>query len=462
MNGYKINVLNFNNYKLPEKTVLNIERSKVNTYQNLHKFQLRFIKYIIDKKKSAIYADMGSGKTIITLTAIAELFNNREIKKVLIIGPLNVINNVWHTELLKWDHTRHLTYSIVTGNESERLKAFQKEANIYLLNNENVLWAAEYDYISWDMIVIDECTSFKSHSAKRFKTLKRWKYEYMVQLSGIPAPNSLTDLWSQIFLLDGGKRLGKSFYQFTNMYFYPDYSGYKLICRDRKAIYDKISDITATLKPDDYIELPPKIKLNTYVDIGEHKLYKELKQEFLITMDKTDIIALNAAALTSKLLQFCNGAIYDKDKNIIEIHDAKLKALEEIIEGNPNENLLVAYNFRSDAIRLKKRFPSAVILDKDGTQIDRWNNREIKLMLCHPASCGKGLNLQKGGNTIVWFSLTWSLEDYMQFNARLHRQGQQKPVVINHILAKGCIDEIVLKMLTKKKMCLDDLLDALK
>lgn len=461
MNGYKINVLNFNTYKLPEREI-EVAPNYQNKYKSLHKYQLRFVKLILDKKKYALYAWMGAGKTIITLTAIVELLKTHQIKKILVIAPLRVINKVWPPEIETWEHTRHLTYSLVTGNESERLAALKKEADIYLINNENVIWSAEHDYTSWDMIVIDESTSFKSHSAKRFKTVKRWKYDYMVQLTGIPSPNSLTDLWSQIFLLDGGKRLGKSFYQFTNMYFYPDYSGYKLICRDKNTIYDKISDITVTLKPADYIELPSKIKLNTYVDIGEYPLYNELKKEFLITVDKTDIIALNAAALTSKLLQFCNGAIYDKDKKIIEIHDAKLKALEEIIEGNPNDNLLVAYNFRSDLIRLKKRFPTAVILDKEGSQIDKWNNGEIKLMLCHPASCGKGLNLQKGGNTIVWFSLTWSLEDYMQFNARLHRQGQQKPVVINHILAKGCIDEIVLKMLNKKKMCLDELLDALK
>jgi SNF2 family DNA or RNA helicase len=458
MNGYRLSPIQFKNYKLPDET-LNIEIN--NSYKKLHKYQLKAIDFILNKKLCALYLGMGLGKTIISLTAIAELLKTNKIRKTLIIGPLRVINNVWHNEITKWDHTKHLTYSIVTGTEAQRLAALKQEANIYLINRENVTWAYLQEFNSWDMIIIDESSSFKSATSKRFKALKKFKYDYMVQLTGTPSPNGLLDLWSQIFLLDQGKRLGKSIFHYTTTYFYPDYSGYNLICHNKAGIYSKISDITLSMNANDYINLPAKIKIDTFVDIGEHDLYKELKKEFLAIIHNTNIIALNAATLTGKLLQFCNGAIYDAEKNIIEIHDAKIRALEEIIEGNPTDPILVAYNFRSDLIRLKKHFKSAIVLDKEGSQIESWNKGEIKLLLCHPASCGKGLNLQNGGNIIVWFGLTWNLEDYLQFNSRIHRQGQSKPVIINHIVAKNCIDETVLRMLTEKKMSLDNLLDSL-
>lgn len=434
----------------------------MNGYKQLHSYQLKAIDYIIDKKRCALYLGMGLGKTIVALTAITELLNKRIVEKVLIIGPLRVVNNVWHTELQKWYHTKDLKYSIVTGTAKQRIEALEQKADLYLINRENINWLHEYDYTEWDVIILDESSSFKNASSKRFKALKTFKYTYMIQLTGTPSPNGMLDLWSQIYLLDQGKRLGKAIYIYTQNYFIPDYHGYNLTCRDPEIIYKKISDITLSMNSKDYLTLPPKIDLTTYVDIGKHSLYKELKKEFLATIESKDIVAVNAAVLTGKLLQFCNGAIYDADKNIIEIHDAKLDALEEIIEGNPNENILVAYNFRSDLKRIKARFKSAVILDKEGTQIAAWNEGKIKLLLCHPASSGKGLNLQAGGNTIIWFSLTWNLEDYLQFNARLHRQGQLKPVVINHIIAKGCIDEMVMKMLTEKEMSLNSLLEFLK
>lgn len=454
----KPSLVNFTELPNPteELEICNYSGSK-----KLHRYQNKAVTYILEKKLCALYLGVGMGKTIICLTAIAELLRPRKIRKVLVISTIRVVNQVWHEELANWEHTKHLTYSIVTGTESKRLEALKKEADIYLINRENVTWAYLQGFTTWDMIILDESTSFKSAASKRFKALKRFKYDYMVQLTGTPSPNGLMDLWSQIYLLDGGRRLGKSVYQYTNTYFYPDYSGYNLICHNREGIYSKISDITMSLNAKDYIDLPPKVKVNTFVDIGEHDLYKELKKEFIATIHNNSIVALNAATLTGKLLQFCNGAVYDANKAIIEIHDAKIRALEEIIEGNPTEPILVAYNFRSDLVRLKKHFKSAVVLDTEGSQLESWNRGEIKLMLCHPASCGKGLNLQKGGHIIVWFGLTWNLEDYIQFNGRLHRQGQSKPVIINHIVAKNCIDETVLKMLTEKKMSLDNLLDAL-
>lgn len=434
----------------------------MNGYRQLHPYQLKAIDFILDKKKCALYLGMGLGKTIIALTAIVELLNKRIASKVLIIGPLRVVNNVWHTELSKWYHTQGISYSIITGTLKQRTQAINTSADIYLINRENVAWLREIENIRWDIIVLDESSSFKNPSSKRFKVLKTFEYNYMIQLTGTPSPNGLLDIWSQVYLLDKGQRLGKAMYIYTQNYFTPDYRGYNMICRNPEAIYKKISDITLSMKSEDYITLPPKIELITYVDIGEHELYKELQKEFLATIQKKDIIAVNAASLSGKLLQFCNGAIYDADKNVIEIHDAKLDALEEIIEGNPNDNILVAYNFISDLKRIKTRFKSAVILDKESSQIDKWNQGKIKLMLCHPASSGKGLNLQEGGNILVWFGLTWNLEDYLQFNARLHRQGQTKPVAINHIIAKGCIDEVVMKMLTEKKVSLYNLLESLK
>lgn len=434
----------------------------MNGYKQLHSYQLKAIDFILDKKKCALYLGMGLGKTIITLTAIAELINRQKISKVLIIGPLRVVNHVWHTELQRWKHTRNLDYSIATGSPKQRTNALTKQADIYLINRENVKWLYDNGHTQWDMIVLDESSSFKSPTSQRFKTLRTFQYNYMVQLTGTPSPNGLLDIWSQIYLLDKGKRLGKAIYIYTNNYFIPDYYGYNLTCRDPDAIYNKISDITLSMSNEDYLTLPTKIDLTTYVDIGNHALYKELKKEFLATIQNKEIVAVNAATLSGKLLQLCNGAIYDADKNIIEIHDAKLDALEEIIEGNSDDNILVAYNFRSDLKRIKTRFKSAVILDKEGSQIKQWNEGRIKLLLCHPASSGKGLNLQEGGNIIVWFGLTWNLEDYLQFNGRLHRQGQIKPVIINHIVAKGCIDEVVMEMLLKKNISLNSLLEFLK
>lgn len=431
------------------------------TYKDLHSYQLNAINFILEKKRCALYLGMGLGKTIITLTTIVELLKQKPLK-ILIIGPLRVINNVWHTEFSKWEHTKHLTYSIITGSEKQRLEALAQSADLYLINRENVMWLYQNKHIKWDMVILDESSSFKSSSSKRFKALKNFQYEYMVQLSGTPSPNGVRDIWSQIYLLDKGQRLGKAFYIFLQTFFILNNYGYHTVCRDEEAIYKRIEDITLSMKTEDYIELPPKILLTTKIDIGKYGLYKELKREFIANIQNKDIIAVNAATLTGKLLQFCNGAIYDDNKNIIEIHDVKLKALEELIEENAHENILVAYNFKSDLKRIQNRFKDAIVMDKEGSQIKEWNEGKIKLLLCHPNSAGKGLNLQGGGNIIVWFGLTWSLEDYLQFNARLHRQGQIKPVIINHIIATNCIDEKIIEMLSNKEMSLDNLLEFLK
>lgn len=428
----------------------------------LHNYQVRSVEYILQTKKEGAYHWLGAGKTIISLTAIVDLLAEGKIKRALVIAPLRVANTVWHNEIQNWEHTQHLRWSIVTGTDKQRTEALAKDADIYIINQENTQWLFQTGKTKWGMIVIDESSAFKNPSAKRFKALKKFQYNYMVQLSATPFPNGPLGIWSQMYLLDKGERLGKAYYIYTSNYFIPDHSGYNMICQNEQAIYDKISDITMSMKAEDYLELPPKIMINTKVDIANQYLYKEFKREFITKVQNKEVVAQNAAVLTGKLLQFCNGAIYDENKNILEIHDSKLDALEDIIEENKHDNILVAYNFKSDLIRLQRRFKDAVVMDTQGSQVKPWNEGKIKLLLCHPASSGKGLNLQAGGSIIVWFGLTWNLEDYLQFNGRLHRQGQTKPVIINHIIANGCIDEKVMQMLQNKEMCLNGLLDFLK
>lgn len=427
---------------------------------NLRKCQLNTIDQILIKKKAAVHLDMGIGKTIVALTAISDLLDEFSISKALVIAPLLVANNVWHKEIEKWNHVKHLTWSIVTGSEKERIAALKKDVNIYIINRENVYWLYQNGFTQFDFIVIDESSSFKNPSSKRFKALKKFKYDYLVELTGTPSPNGLLDIWSQYYLLDQGKSLGHAMYVYKERYFYPDYYVYKWTPRNPDLIYKAIEHLTISMKDEDYIDLPERIDLITPVIIPEYQKYKELEKEFILQLENKEITVSSLPVLGNKLLQFCNGAIYDENKNIIEIHQAKLDALEDIIEDNPNENILVAYNYKSDLQRLKKRFNHAYIMSNDEDIVSKWNTGLIKLLLCHPASAGKGLNLQDGGHIIVWFGLTWNLEDYLQFNKRLHRPGQLKPVIINHIVAQNCIDERVLRVLNQKNLTQQSLLNA--
>lgn len=435
----------------------------MNTLKDLHSYQIKAVEFILNKKKCALYLDMGLGKTVITLTAILNLLDNRFISKILVIGPLRVINNVWHNEIQKWEHLKHLTYSLVTGNEKQRFTALNQKADIYLINRENTEWLYSQNN-NWNMIVLDESSSFKNASSKRFKALKKFNYNYIVELSGTPSPNNLLDLWSQIYLIDKGIRLGKAMYIYKAKFFFSDFHGYNYKPIHPPSIFDSISDITLSMKAEDYIQLPDKIETTTKVKLSySHiKTYNEIRKEFITNIGNKEITVSTAAVLSNKLLQFCNGAVYDENKNIIEIHNAKLDALEDLIEDNPDENILVAYNYKSDLIRLQKRFKHAIVMDKEGKNVDLWNKGKIKLLLCHPASSGKGLNLQQGGHIIIWFGLTWNLEDYLQFNARLYRIGQSKPVIINHIITENCIDEVVMKVLNNKNVNQNTLLNALK
>jgi len=439
----------------------------------LHSYQEHCVKHTLDTPKNALWCDLGTGKTLITLTSIVDLRDSFQINKTLIIAPLRVANTTWHAELQAWEHTKHLTYRICTGSTKNRLTQLLLPADIYIINRENIKWLVDHYGKNWpfDHVVIDESSSFKSSSSQRFKALKKM-FPYisrMSQLSATPSPNGLMDIWSQIALLDNGDRLGKNMTQYKQRYFSSDYMGYKYTIKpnSQAIIEDKISDLIISLKADDYLELPDRIDLTRLVEMkpSHLKRYKDFERELVLEVDTQDdnVLAANAAVLAGKLLQFANGSIYLDDTGKSElIHNEKLDALAEIVEENPNENILVAYNFKFDLDQLKAKFPQAVILSKSGVEVDQWNRGEIKMLLAHPASASFGLNLQKGGSLMVWYALPWSLEYYQQFNGRLHRQGQTMPVRIIHIVTKDTIDERVLKVLGEKAVVQDDLLNALK
>ena len=440
--------------------------------ENLHAYQRRAISFIKDRRRCGLFLDMGLGKTSSALTAVSDLRDEFAIHKVLIVAPLRVANSVWAQEARKWAHLKHLRVSVCTGPQKARLAALQTDADVYVINRENLDWLVEAKGAKWpfDMVIIDESSSFKNSSTKRFKALRRVlpKTEYMVLLTGTPSPNGLLDIWSQMYLIDFGQALGRTMTSFKQRFFEPDFMGYKFTPREGSA--DKIHSLIAPsvihMSAEDYLELPSRIDLIERVDLPSNSLtiYNDFEKTLLAELeDGEEVEAVTAAALANKLLQFANGGMYtDANGSWSSIHTEKLDALAEIIEDNPNENLLVAYNYRFDLERLKARFPDAVVLDKAQETIDRWNRGEIKILLAHPASAGHGLNLQSGGATIVWFGLTWSLEYYQQFNARLHRQGQTKPVKILHVVARKTIDERVLHVLSSKNATQQQLLTALK
>lgn len=436
----------------------------------MHNYQLNGVDFVVNNPKCALWLDLGLGKTLTSLTAIADLIGSFDVTKVLIIAPLRVANTVWHKEILNWEHTKHLTYSIVTGAEKRRVSALYKDSDVYIINRENVKWLVDFYGKKWpfDMIVIDESSSFKNSQSQRWKALRKvLPYtDRLVELTGTPTSNGLMDLWAQMYLLDTGERLGRTMTAFKSRFFETDYMGYKYTIRNgcEDIIYKLVDDKVLAMKAEDYLELPDRIDLTVSVDLPT-KLkdqYDELEKEFIVVIDE-ELAVFNAAALAGKLLQFCNGAVYtDEQKNWKELHKLKIDALADIVEDNPSENILVAYNFKTDLERLKKKFPNAVVLDKEGLAVEKWNNGEIKMLLAQPASAGHGLNLQKGGSMIVWFGLNWSLELVQQFNGRLHRQGQNKPVRIISIVANGCIDERVVSAINDKAKTQQDLINAIK
>lgn len=438
-----------------------------------HNYQRYAAEFIVTHPIAALLLDMGLGKTSITLTAINDLlFDSFEVHKVLVIAPLRVARDTWPAEIEKWEHLRDLHYSVAVGTEQERVASLHTPADIYIINRENIQWLIEESGIpfDFDMVIIDELSSFKNHQSKRFKSLMkvRHKIQRIVGLTGTPAGNGLMDLYAEFRLLDMGERLGRFIGQYRDMYFIPDkrngmviYS-YKPQPDAEKRIYNKISDITISMKAADNLKMPELISTECVVELSEKQKekYDELKKELVLTADENEVTAANAASLSNKLSQMANGAVYSDEKTIIEIHDKKLEALEDIIESMNGKPVLIAYWYNHDLERIKKRFNVREI--KSSKDISDWNSGKIPIAVIHPASAGHGLNLQNGGSTLVWFGLTWSLELYQQTNARLWRQGQKNTVVIHHIIAKDTIDEDVIKALQLKEKTQTYLIDAVK
>ena len=438
-----------------------------------HDYQRYSTAFIINHPVSAVLLEMGLGKSVISLSAINELMLDYfDVSRTLVIAPLRVANSTWPDEIKKWDHLKHLNYSVVIGSEKERLDALGKPAHIYLINRENVDWLITKSGIPWkfDMVVIDELSSFKSYQAKRFKSLLkvRPKLKRIVGLTGTPSSNGLMDLWAEFRLLDMGERLGRYITYYRQNFFIPDKRNQQMIFSYKpkdgaeKKIYSLISDITISMKSKDFLKMPECVMNEVIVTLSdkEQKLYDSLKQDMVLSLEENEIDAINAAALSNKLLQMSNGAVYNDDKESLHIHDRKLDALEDLIEGANGKPVLVAYWFKHDLEKIKDRFDVREI--KSAKDISDWNEGKIPVALIHPASAGHGLNLQAGGSTLIWFGLTWSLELYQQTNARLYRQGQDSTVVIHHILTKGTIDEDVMKALKAKEKIQDALIDSVK
>ncbi len=441
-----------------------------------HEYQKYTIEYIKQNPISAILLDMGLGKTVISLTAINDLmYDSFEVHKVLIIAPLRVARFSWGAEIRKWEHLKNLRYSIVVGTEKERRAALQQKADIYIINRENLPWLIENTYFDYDMVVVDELSSFKNHQAKRFKALMkvRPQVKRIVGLTGTPSSNGLMDLFAEFKLLDMGQRLGRFIGQYRTAYFQPDkmngmvvYS-YKTLPGAEEKIYEKISDITISMRATDHLQMPEFISSQYEVELSaaERIKYELLKKDLVLPIGDDEITAANAAALSGKLCQLANGAIYDDDNKAVRIHDRKLDALEDIIESMNGRPLLVAYWFKHDFDRIAERLSELKVpfskLDTDES-IEKWNSGEIPVALIHPASAGHGLNLQSGGSTLVWFGITWSLELYQQTVARLWRQGQKHTVVIQHIITKNTIDENIMTALEKKEHTQTALIEAVK
>ena len=438
-----------------------------------HDYQRYVTDYIKTHQVAAVLLDMGLGKTSITLTALLDLlFDSFEAHRVLVIAPLRVARDTWPSEIEKWDHLKMLTYAVAVGTEKERKAALLQPADICIINRENVQWLIEQSGIPFDFdtVIVDELSSFKNHQSKRFKSLMkvRPRIRRIVGLTGTPSANGLMDLWAEFKVLDMGQRLGRFIGMYRDTYFKPDkrngqiiYS-YKPLPGADEAIYRQISDITISMKAADHLKMPELVMNNVSVELSdeERDRYEELRQTLVLQLPETDITVANAAALSGKLLQMANGAIYDDDGETIQIHDRKLDALEDLIEGANGKPVLVAYWFRHDLDRIRSRFTVREI--KTSADIRDWNAGKIPVGVIHPASAGHGLNLQSGGSTLVWFGLTWSLELYQQTNARLWRQGQSETVVIHHIITDGTIDQLVLKALQSKEKTQDSLIAAVK
>ena len=437
-----------------------------------HNYQQFATDFILNQSICCLMLDMGLGKTVITLTALWQLaLDSFDVSRVLVIAPKRVAEDTWPKELAKWEHLTGLTSSLVLGSAAERKAALQKKAFLYIINRENVAWLVKNHYWDFDMVVIDELSSFKSNKAERFKAMKKVRpmVTRIVGLTGTPAPNTLLDLWPQMYLMDMGQRLGRFIGGFRDRFFLPDKRNREIVYSYKPregaedAIYTLISDICISMKAADYLDMPERIDNRIEVSMSpkERKLYDDFQKDMVLSIDDEELDAANAASLSNKLLQMANGAVYGEDKKVLPIHDRKLDALEDLVEAANGKPLLVAYWYKHDLQRIKARFKNARCIDT-AKDIDDWNAGQIPLALIHPASAGHGLNLQDGGCTIVWFGLTWSLELYQQLNARLWRQGQKHTVVIHHIITKGTHDEDVMRALENKDTRQSALIEAVR
>ena len=446
-----------------------------------HAYQQHCINKVIEIAKLGLFLDMGLGKTVTTLTAIRQLKYDRfEVRKVLVIAPKKVAEGTWTREKDKWEHTKILRVLPVLGSQAKRIRALNTPADIYIINRENVCWLVDYYRNDWpfDMVVIDESSSFKSHTAKRFKALASIssRITRLVELTGTPSPNGLDDLWSQVFLLDGGERLGKRYTQFRERYFDPGRRGadgmvydYKAKPGSEQSILERISDICISMKAEDYLQLPDIIyhTVPVVLDPKALKAYQEMERKMVLELpeDEEEISVTSAAALSNKLLQLANGALYDDGHQVHEIHDCKLEAFTELIESLQGKPALVFYNFQHDKTRILKALEKTKLrireLKKPQDE-DDWNAGKIDILLAHPASAAYGLNLQQGGNHVIWFGLTWNYELYTQANKRLHRQGQTEKVIIHHLVSTGTRDEDVMQALEKKDDVQNWVMESLK
>lgn len=448
---------------------------------NLHPYQERALEHIMNNEYCALFLDCGLGKTVTTLTAIKELLDNCIISNALVIAPKKVTQVTWSDEIKNWKHLQGLTISVIDGTAKQRREAMAAKADIYAVSRDNIVWLVlECGGVKlpYDMVVIDELSSFKNHASKRFRAMRKVRkfIPRVVGLTGTPAPNGLIDLFAQMYLIDQGQRLGKSITAYRDRFFRPDKRNGDIVYsyalkspqeETEKQISDLISDITISMTAEDYLKMPDKIMLYDYVDLAPKvlALYRDFEREQILELINSDepISAASAAALSNKLQQFANGAIYDAERNVKDLHDEKLDKLEEIVEAANGEPVLIAYSYKHDLERIMQKLKAykPVKLEKP-EHIAGWNSGRIPVLVTHPASAGHGLNLQKGGHNIVWFGNTWSLELYQQFNARLYRQGQGKPVTIHHIVTRGTIDEKIIKALEGKKQTQDGLMESIK
>lgn len=444
---------------------------------NLHAYQRTAVEHIKEHPESALFLDMGLGKTVSTLTAIVDLINFFEVSKVLIVAPKRVAEMTWGDEVENWQHLNGLRVSVIKGTAKQREAAARADADIYTVSRDNLVWLLQMwggSKVPYDMIVLDELSSFKNHQSKRFKAAKiiRRSCNRVVGLTGTPAPNGLIDLWAQMYLVDGGVRLGKTITDYRANYFRPGAQNggiiyeYKPLPTTENVLSEKIADITLSMKALDFLDMPELTYINNYVELSPKvkKQYDKFEEDQVLQlMQEEEITALSAAALSNKLLQFAGGAIYDADRQVHGVHNEKLETLVEMIEAANGSPVLVAYNFQHEKDRILDALKDYGAEALEGVDsVRRWNNGEIPVLVTHPASAGHGLNMQKGGNRIIWFGVTWSLELYQQFNARLWRQGQRNGVFVHHIVARGTIDEKVIATLSGKAATQDGLMSAVK